>query len=148
MTHMRLSKGKKSVMVTFTFDMNLSKGAFLTNVKNKKRFVHFLGDHLEASGCQVFHAKEDADLLIVNKTLEEAKRKDAVLVGDDKNLLVLLLHHFSADNKRVFFAPEPKKGSKNRIWDIQQVQAALGSFTCLHLLFLHAFLGCDTTSHL
>ena len=105
------------------------------NVKNKKQFVHFLGDHLEASGCQVFHAKEDADLLIVNKTLEEAERKDAVLVGDDTDLLVLLLHHFSADNKRVFFAPEPKKGSKNRIWDIQQVQAALGSFTCLHLFF-------------
>ena len=150
MTHMRRSKGKKSVTVTFTIDMNLTitKEAFLTNVKNKKRFVHFLGDHLEASGCQVFHAKEDADLLIVNKTLEEAERKDAVLVGDDTDLLVLLLHHFSADNKRVFFAPEPKKGSKNRIWDIQQVQAALGSFTCLHLLFLHAFLGCDTTSRL
>ena len=101
-------------MVTLTIDMNLTitKEAFLTNVKNKKRFVHFLGGHLEASGCQVFHAKEDADLLIVNKTLEEAERKDAVLVGDDTDLLVLLLHHFSADNKRVFFAPEQKKVRK------------------------------------
>ena len=107
-------------MVTFTIDMNLTitKEAFLNNVKNKKRFVHFLGDHLEAGSCQVFHAKEDADLLIVYKNFERGKRKDAVLVGNDTDLLVLLLHYFSAEYKKVFFAPELKKISKNRIWDI------------------------------
>ena len=88
MTHMRRSKGKKSVTVTFTIDMNLTitKEAFLTNVKNKKWFGHILGDHLEARGCQFFYAKEDADLLIVSKTLKEAERKDAVLVENDMDL--------------------------------------------------------------
>ena len=82
------------------------------NVKNKKQFGHFLGDHLEASGCQVFHAKEDADLLIVYKNFERGKRKDAVLVGNDTDLLVLLLHYFSAEYKKVFFCSRTKENFK------------------------------------
>lgn len=41
---------------------------------------------------------------------------------------------------------EPKKGTSQRIWNIHRVKSALGSSMCLHLPFLHALLGCDTTS--
>ena len=35
-----------------------------------------------------------------------------------------------------------------RIWPISRVQTCLGNEILHHLPFLHAFLGCDTTSHL
>ena len=34
------------------------------------------------------------------------------------------------------------------MWNIKEVRAKLGTFLCKHIPFLHAFLGCDTTSRL
>ena len=55
--------------------MNLteSKDLFLAHSTNKQRFIDYLGKALCQSGCQVFHAKADADLLIVLKAVEAAK---------------------------------------------------------------------------
>ena len=37
---------------------------------------------------------------------------------------------------------------KNRIWDIKVTQSELGADICNNSLFIHAILGCDTTSRL
>ena len=37
---------------------------------------------------------------------------------------------------------------KNRIWDIKVTQNELGADICNNILFIHAILGCDTTSRL
>ena len=103
MTHMKRSKGKKGVSVTFTANMNItvSKEDFLTNNLNKKQFVSLLSRQLESTGSKVFMAKADADLLIVNKAIEAAETRNTVLVGDDTDLLVLLLHHLlPIENKK------------------------------------------------
>ena len=100
---MRRSKGKKGLSVTFTGDMNLTvtKEDFLTNNLNKKQFVSLLSRQLECTGSNVFMAKADADLLIVNKAIEAAETRNTVLVGDDTDLLVLLLHHLlPIENKK------------------------------------------------
>ena len=73
---------------------------------------------------------------------------DTVLIRDDTDLLVLLLHHVPQHGKDIFFASDCKKNTKGRVWNIKEVKAKLGSFVCKHMPFLHAFLGCDTTSHL
>ena len=152
MTHARRKNGRKGVSVSFSASMNLTitKEAFLSDTSNKQRFVTLLGEQLEGSGCQVFHGKGDADVLIVLKALELANTKDTVLIGDDTDLLVLLLSKdMPQSSKNIFFAPAPKKiHSKNRIRDIKQVKVDLGSFICQHLLFMHALSGCDTTSRL
>ena len=150
MTHVRHSKGKKGVSVTFTADMNLtiSKEDFLTNNLNKKQFVSLLSRQLESTGSNMFMAKADADLLIVNKAIEAAETRNTVLVGEDTDLLVLLLHHLLPLENKIYFAPGLKKNATGRVWDIKQIQSDLESFTCKHLLFLHAFLGCDTTSRI
>ena len=112
MTHMRRSKGKKGVSVTFTADMNItvSKEDFLTNNLNKKQFVSLLSRQLESTGSKVFMAKADADLLIVNKAIEAAETRNTVLVGDDTDLLVLLLHHLLPIENKIYFAPQPCLG--------------------------------------
>ena len=71
-----------------------------------------------------------------------------VVVGDDTDLLVLLIYHTKLIHNEIFFIPEPKKNSKCRIWNVKQVKTELGSFVCKHILFLHAMLGCDTSSWL
>ena len=72
----------------------------------------------------------------------------AVLVGDDTNILVLLLHHAGHQNHKIFFAPESKRNSKSHIWDKGEIQRSLGSCVCRQWLFTHAMPGCDTTSRL
>ena len=56
-----------------------------------KRFFALLGDKLCISECEVQHATRDADLLIVQTAMTLAGDGDAVLVGDNTDLLVLLL---------------------------------------------------------
>ena len=148
MTHQRRTKGQAGETVTFTSDMQLTmkKDQFLANKTNKQQFIIMLGDHLEMSKCEVHHSPGDTDLLIVQKAVESATKVNTVLVGDDTDLLILLCYHASLDSQRV---PEPKKGTKNpRVWDITAVKKQLGPEICTHILFLHAVLGCDTTSRL
>ena len=63
MTHIRRSKAKKGITVSFTLEMNLtvSKDMFLNDSANKQRFINFLGENLELCDCKVFHASSDAD---------------------------------------------------------------------------------------
>ena len=72
---------------------------------------------------------------------------NTVLIGDDTDFLVLLLYHGELDAQDLFFSPEPRQGDKSRkMWDIKKTKAALGRDICFRILFVHAFLGCDTTS--
>ena len=103
MTHKRRSKGKNGVCISFDRDMNLTvpKEVFLSNSQNKQRFINFLGETLEVLGCTVFHDSADADLLIVQKAVESASSMETVLVGDDTDLLVLLIHHVPLESKDI-----------------------------------------------
>ena len=87
-------KKELALATTFSLDMNLTvtKEAFLSDPKNKQ-FIDFLGTKLTNQGCQVFNDQADADLLIVQETIKSASSMDTILIGDDTNLLVLLLHH-------------------------------------------------------
>ena len=103
-------------------------------------------------------AKQDADVLIVQTTIASAQSKyqipdsreaDTILVGDDTDLLVLLLHHADVDSNDIFLSPENTKASKTKkVWCIKQCKALLGSKLCEYLLFMPAILGCDTVAHL
>ena len=120
-------------------NLTVTKEAFLSDSKNKQQFIDFLGTKLTNQGCQVFYDEADAD----QKAIELASSMDTVLIGDDTDLLVLLLHHLPQHGKDIFFASDRKKNTKGRVWNIKEVQAKLGTFMCKHIPFLHAFLGCD-----
>ena len=125
----------------------LKKEVFLANKKNKQRFINILGQKLEDAGCTVCHAVGDADRLIVKKAAELRGTTDTILVSEDTDLLVLLLHYASQNTRKIFLCPEPKQ-RRSKAWDIQLCQQALGSDVCEIILFIHAILGCDTTSSL
>ena len=141
MTQQRRSKGNAGATVTFTADMTIMmrKEQFLANRKNKQQFIFMLSRRTTASG--------DADLLIVQKAVQSATTTNTVLVGDDTDLIVLLCYHTSLESHDLFFRPEPKKDTKKpRIWNIKATKQILGPVLCNHILFIHALLGCDTTS--
>lgn len=149
MTQQRRSSGKVGTTVTFEEDMKVTtkKDVFLANTKNKQRFLTMLSRSLSHRQCETRHADGDADLLIVKAAIESARSRTTILVGDDTDLLILLLFHVDPDGHDLFFIPEPKSNSlRRRVWNIKKVQAELGTEVCDNILFLHAVLGCDTTS--
>ena len=118
-THLRRTGDCVGVTVHFASGMMIKskKDAFLNNKANKQRFVHYLSDNLERAGCRVDHANDDADVLIVLTAVASARYKETVLIGDDTDLLVLLLHHADMDAHEVFLKSEPKQSAQqNKIW--------------------------------
>ena len=151
MTHKRRTTGNVGATVDFSADMKITmkREIFLANSTNKQRFINLLSDRLKSKGCETFHADGDADLLIVLTAVKSAETMNTVLVGDDTDLLVLLCYHGNLASHELFFKPEPKKDAKKvRVWNIKALKDILGPQTSKHLLFLHAVLGCDTTSRL
>ena len=55
----------------------------------------------------------------------------------------------SMDSHDLFFHPESKHNTKEtHIWNIKATKQMLGPDICSHIFFIHALLGCDTTSRL
>ncbi len=107
-----------------------------------------LSQSSEHVGWETRHVKGDADVLIVETTVQSAMSCETTLVVDDTDLLVLLCFHVKEDSCEVFFKPEIRSGTKKspRCWNIKYVQRVLGRAVCNNLLFAHAILICDTTS--
>lgn len=129
------------------------KEHFLSNNENKQKFIALLSHHLQHNGCHTKQSKSDADLLIVQTTVEEAARSTTtptLLVGDDTDLLILLCYHAPLTAKNIYFRPQPRHGSHKapRCWNIAVLKEILGPEVCRSILFVHAILGCDTTSHM
>ena len=149
MTQQRRANGKVGANVNFTAEMKVAmkKDLFLSNAKNKQQFIEMLATFLRNIDCQTHQAKGDADVLIVKTAVESASEKTTILVGDDTDLLVLLLYYTPSNSCDLFFKPEPKANStKRRVWNIKKVQTQIGEDICWNILFIHAILGCDTTS--
>lgn len=105
---------------------------------------------METAGCDVHHAKGDADLLVVEVAVDCAEHKDTVVIADDTDILVLLIHYAGRAKYNLWFKPNVKRESKKpqRCWNMSITRCHLGSTVCSSILFLHAVLGCDTTSRL
>ena len=62
--------------------VTLIRDNFLSNPKNKQRFLSMLSKALQNGGCIACPANGDADLLIVKTAVESARTSTTVLVGD------------------------------------------------------------------
>ena len=115
----------------------MSKDVFLSNVANKQNFIDMLTHYLQLAGCLTEHAKEDADLLIAQTAVQSAATKNTVIVADDTDPVILLCYYADPDGFALFMQCSTRGTTKkNRIWDIKVTQSE----------FIHAILGCDTTS--
>lgn len=139
--HQTQARGNAGAKVTFDEDMQatMKKEQFLANKTNKQHFINMLSTKLRAKNCQTHHAAGDAGLLIVQKAVESAATTDTVLIGDDTDLLILLIYHTNLESCDLFFQPEPKKNVKKpRVWNMKSVKQQLGPGRCITAHLLHA----------
>ena len=121
---------------------------FLRNMSNKKQFIQMLGAHLEASGIEIVYSHGDADVLIVEKALEKAVTENMVVSGKDTDLLILLIALWKETLHDIAFSTEHKAKSTKvlKSWSVQELVERCKYKE--HLLFVHAWSGCDSTSAL
>ena len=124
-----------------------SKEEFLQNHKNKQRFINLLAERLANSGCKVLRAQDDADVLVVQTAVSCAETSSTTLIGNDTDLLVLLLYHAKFDACDIFMQTDTH-GNNQRSYDIKRIKSELGTEAAENLLICHAMSGCDTTSRL
>ena len=148
MTHRRRKKGQTGIEITFNEHtiLTVTKDVFLINDSNKTNLISMLAKGLEEDGCTVKKAEGDADLLMCLETIKAAETKNTVLIGDDTDLLILLLFHCNPTKHDIHLQSLRDKGSKDVC--IKSMKEKLGGDICESILFLHALLGCDTTSRL
>ena len=76
------------------------------------------------------------------------RARNQVVIADDTDILILLIHHAGHVSHKIWFQPNIKRESKKapRCWNIGATRQHLGSTVCNHIIFAHAVPGCDTTS--
>ena len=128
----------------------MTNEAFFSNTNNKHEFIKGLSIELKSHGIIVEQSSGDADVLIAQMALRLAKDGKCVVVSsDDTDVFCILLYHWKPDMGDIFFRSEDRRGqrriSQNRIWNIRKVFNANESIVD-HILFIHAWSGCDSTS--
>ena len=111
----------------------------------KKGLIEIIATELAKVNCTVIQSGGAADVDIVKAALHSARSKQTVLIGEDTDLLILLLFHCSPDMCPIYFRTDKHKPSHS-IYNIQNVKMKLGVRLYEKLLFLQAFTGWDTTS--
>ena len=122
--------------------------SFLSNERNKSQFISLFMDALRVDGHSVYQAKNDAGTLIVACPLKLCRNDPTFVVSDDTDVLVLMVHHFQENMRELYFLSEAFARSKSPVYytSLSAVKGRLGHHLSNHLLFAHAWSGCDTTS--
>ena len=124
--------------------LQCKKDLFLSNSDNKQRFVYMLGAFLESCGCTVSFSRDDADVDIVEKGIQLAKEFDTVIVGDDTDLLIMMLDRFRdimTSHDLYMFRP-----SSDTLLNIGQLLGVIPDKVLKCILLAHCASGCDTVS--
>ena len=86
-----------SAVINFTGNMALSfsKDKFLSIDTNKQNITNLIGKILQIAGYNVVFSQEDADVDIVLAAIKESHYQNVTVVGEDTDLLILLLYYNS-----------------------------------------------------
>ncbi|CAG2252807.1 unnamed protein product [Mytilus edulis] len=146
--HERRSKGVTGTHISFkdSTPFKSKKEIFLANGENKQNFINMLCNKMDNEGFISLQAAADADVLIASTAVRYASCYPTVVVGEDTDVLILLLFHAEENSKPLVFQSD--KIRKSKVWDIKKTKELLGNEIVDLLPFIHAITGCDTTSRL
>lgn len=146
----RGSKTAPNIDIQDEAEVPFTREVFLRNPSNKHNLIQVLMKHLRADGLNVIQSASDADVSIVQRSIECATHMSVVVHADDTDILVLLIYHWKANLKSIHFCTERcAKASASRglkYWSIEALAEAVHNKKLI--LFAHAWSGCDTTSAL
>ena len=83
--------------------------------KNKADIIALISSALTKRGCHVIQSPGDADVDIVTATVERSCHCTSTLVGEDTDLLILLLHYSRTDNEIIYYRSDANIQSKEHI---------------------------------
>jgi len=95
---------------------------------------------LEDNGIRTLQAESDADVVIVNTAVEMSETTAVCILGEDVDLIVLLMAKADA-YKDIIFIKSRRGKMRDSLFSSRELQHQ--GFK--DVLFLHAFTGCDTT---
>ena len=104
--------------------------------------------YLETFDIFAVQADDDADTLVVTTAIDAVKTCDVIVIGEDTDILVLLLHYYNLDLPFKIFFTSDKNTKEKRIWDSREVKTKLPKELINCILPIHAFPGCDTVSRI
>ena len=109
-THLRRSKGKLGRPVLFTENtvFNMKKDEFLLNLKNKQCFLEMPTAEMNTVGMYAMQSSGDADTLITTIAVDIANSKPTVVIGEDTDLLILLIHFVNKKKVQNVFSCQTK----------------------------------------
>ena len=143
---LRVSRTCADIQLSECMEAHNNQQIFLSNKTNKIKFISLLSHYLRADAQTVYNSSGDADTTIVTCALQFATQGNGVIiVADDTDIMVLLIHHWNTNMADVYLQSNAKKSQK-KIWKIRDLVATLGGVIKAQLLFVHAWSGCDTTS--
>lgn len=117
--------GSKEVFFEKHIKVTGRQTQILSNYKNKLRIVDFLIARLREENVRVYQAETQCDRLISMAAVSAAKEcssKNVVVVGEELELLVLLIYH--AESSNIFMLRPGKKATK--ISHVSVIQNELG----------------------
>ena len=86
-----LSKDSADIIFSENTTVSIGQEKFLSNEKKKSRLIAVLSEAFEKESFPVKMSKGDADTLIVSTGIEKSMTGQTVVVGEDVDLLVLLI---------------------------------------------------------
>ena len=90
----------------------------------------------------------DVDVDIVKTVVDSSPQHSTTIIGEDTDLLKLLLHYAGIDpDIRDLYCRHEKTGA-TKVYDMNRLKAIIEPDICSQLLFIHAFTGCDSTSRI
>ena len=141
----RVGKTCADIQLSESMEALLNQQIFLCNERNKSQFIALLSHYLEADNQIVHQSAGDADTMIVACALQYATQGiEATVVADDTDVLVLLMYHWQKEMADVYFLSEMK--TQKKLWNMRVISTKIGEVISSHILFIHAWSGCDTTS--
>ena len=79
------------------------KDIFLSNSTNEHCMINVISTEVKKAGCYVFHSLYDADVDIVRLNVQSFLEFSTTVIGEDADLLVLLLYHADINSKPLYF---------------------------------------------
>ena len=135
----------QSLHIDFTSDMKLDchKDLFLSNPENKQNVINLLAIWLIAAGHNVIQHTDDADRIIVRRSLNLLTENN--VFADDTDILVLLLAKMKTPFQFILYRKQEKA---NKLINITSMLECIPEQKLENILLSHTMSGCDTTSGL
>ena len=101
---------------------------------------------LEQTGCCVVNTTSDTDCDNAVNGVKQSLWKDATVIGEYANLLILMLFYsWNPSFLKLIYRCDKGATKNSKIYDIYRYGQKLEDDICRSLLFIHAFTGCETS---